>query len=163
LVVNSGREYRAEADIRNARIPERAFADFVAGIEPYQLSVSEQKRGVAIAINEYKPIDWIPGEGERLPLPPINIDAPADDAPANGDAADDDDLDAFEKAARRTLHGEKAIPRTSREKADGSASNTNVANDRATIIKGIYQLPDLSVKVLAAWTRLFVEAGGGWQ
>lgn len=49
-------EYRAEVNIRPVTIPERASADFVASLEPYQILIDQQKRGVAMKVEEYRSV-----------------------------------------------------------------------------------------------------------
>jgi hypothetical protein len=78
---------------------------------------------------------------------------------------DDDDLDAFEKAARRTLHGERAVPNTSRRRSDTTirSNNLDMSLARAEIVKGVYELSDDSLEALLSLVRLWTQLHGGPQ
>lgn len=129
IYIGAGLEYRAEVDIKPVSIPEWAFAEFVAGLEPFQILISSRTRGVAMRVDEYKSIHWTPGRPDPDPdggVSPFGYSrravgsaqpATASVDPIDGEEGDgeEDDLDAIEKAARRTLHGDKAIPPTSQQ------------------------------------------------
>jgi hypothetical protein len=66
--------------------------------------------------------------------------------------SDDDDLDAFEKAARRALHGEKNIPPTSATPAETPQSVAGSPED--ALLEAFRQIPPY----YAASLIMFAEA-----
>lgn len=77
-------------------------------------------------------------------------------------AKDEDDLDAFEKAARRTLHGEKAIPPTSGGVAE-APKPTQSPQSTGAVLAQLVLLEDRDPKTFVAimgLLRAFLTVGG---
>ena len=164
-----GREYGAELEITKAQVPQRTIAEWVAALDPYNISITEQKSGVAISIEDHKSLLWTPGAPDPDPngsCTPAGVSAAGLDALASVDAGTmdddpDDDLDVFEKAARRRLHGDKNIPSTSRDRAESPGKNTgSEQSDRATICAAAYRLTGFPLRALAFWAERFMKAEG---